>query len=74
MGGGGNSYVGANGASYAISSTLKSNENGIYAVVVTAQTVVITAESAQDPTNTITVTIGSDGRPTGTWTYTGDFL
>jgi hypothetical protein len=74
MGGGGYSYVGANGSAYAIPSQLKSNENGIYSVNVSAQQVIVSAISAQDPSNTITVTIDSNGRPTGIWSYTGDFL
>lgn len=74
LSGGGNLYIGANGVSYTVPSNLKTNENGTYSVNVTAQTIVITATSALDPTNTITVTIGSDGRPASTWSYTGDFL
>lgn len=74
MSGGGYSYIGANGIIYTIASNLRSNENGFYSVNVSAQAIVVTATSALDPTNTITVTIGSDGLPSTTWSYTGDFL
>ncbi|MFZ1978686.1 MAG: hypothetical protein WAV76_12085 [Bacteroidota bacterium] len=73
MGGGGNSYLGSNGAIYTIPIRLRSDENGTYSVTVTANFIVITAVSAQNPTNTVTITIGSDGRPSSTWSYGGDF-
>ncbi|MFZ1979063.1 MAG: hypothetical protein WAV76_14005 [Bacteroidota bacterium] len=73
MGGGGNAYTG-NGTTYTIPSKLVTNENGSYSITVAAQTVTIVGSSASAPTNTITVTIGSDGRPSTTWAYGGDFL
>jgi len=73
MGGGGNSY-----ASYRIPSKMASNENATYSLGNTPSSatdpVVFVAKSVQNSSNTVTVTIGTDGRPSGTWTYTGDFL
>ena len=69
MGGGGNTYTG-----YTIPSKMKSNENAGYTATATAGSVVFNAVSVQNSTNTITVTIGTDGRPSGTWGYGGDFL
>lgn len=73
MSGGGNSYVASNGTSYTIPLRLRSNENGTYSVTVTVNSIVITATSEQNLSNTITITIGSDGRPSSTWSYGGDF-
>jgi hypothetical protein len=68
MGGGGGSYVG-----YTVPSTLSSNENGTFeATNVAADEVEFTASSTQND-GTITVSIGPDGRVTGSWTYGGAF-
>ena len=68
-GGGGGSYTG-----YAVPATLSKNENGAYtATVVHADTVQFNAKSVQDAARTIEVKIDGTGRPTGAWTYGGDF-
>ena len=70
MGGGGNNYTG-----FKIPSKLATNENGNYSATVTASAVSFTGYSQSSNTNTVSVTIGTDGRPTaGTWSYGGDFL
>ncbi len=69
MGGGGGVYT-----SYAIPATLTKNENGTYTATVTdADHVKFDVKSVQDSTRTISVSIGNDGRPSGTWTYGGAF-
>jgi len=68
MGGGQGAYTG-----YAIPSKMATNENAVYAATPAAATVAIVATSAQSSTNTISVTVDSDGK-LGSWTYGGDFL
>lgn len=67
MGGGQGTYTG-----FIIPTKMKTNENGLYVATVSAGSVAVTATSAQDASNTVTVTIDSDGRLTG-WTYGGNF-
>jgi|SRR3990172_378247 len=72
MGGGQGFYGG-----FSIPSKMLTNENATYEtdntpVSASATTFVFTATSAQNTTNTITVTIDAEGRLTG-WSYTGDF-
>jgi len=68
MGGGGGSYSG-----YTIPPSLQSNENGTYALNGTpgATTVSFTGTSAQYTTDSVTGTYGSDGKLTGTFTFSG---
>lgn len=72
MGGGQGSYGG-----FTIPSKMLTNENATYNADATpvasgATSFVITATSAQNTTNKITVTVDSEGRLTG-WSYEGDF-
>ena len=67
MGGGQGSYAG-----FTIPVTMTSTENASYASSATSVTVAITATSALDPTNTVTVVVNHNGS-LGSWTYTGDF-
>jgi hypothetical protein len=67
MGGGQGDYT-----TFAIPSKMKTNENGTYTAAPTTNTIVFTAVSAQNASNTIKVTITSDGK-LGTWVYSGDF-
>jgi hypothetical protein len=67
MGGGNGAYT-----AYAIPVKMATNENGTYAATPAASTVSILATSRQQTTNTITVTVDSDGK-LGSWTYVGDF-
>ena len=67
MGGGQGDYT-----TFAIPSKMKTNENGTYVAAPTTNTIVFTATSAQNASNTIKVTINSDGK-LGTWVYSGDF-
>jgi hypothetical protein len=67
MGGGNGAYT-----NYAIPVKMATNENGTYAATPAASTVTIVATSRQNTTNTITVTVDSDGK-LGSWTYAGDF-
>ena len=67
MGGGQGDYT-----TFAIPSKMKTNENGTYVSAPTTNTIVFTATSAQNASNTIKVTIDSDGK-LGTWVYSGDF-
>jgi len=67
MGGGNGSYT-----NYAIPVKMATNENGTYTATPSASTVSILATSRQNTTNTITVTVDSDGK-LGSWTYAGDF-
>ena len=67
MGGGQGDYT-----TFAIPSKMKTNENGTYTSAPTTNTIVFTATSAQNASNTIKVTIDSNGK-LGTWVYSGDF-
>ena len=67
MGGGQGDYT-----TFAIPTKMQTNENGTYTAAPTTNTIVFTAVSAQNASNTIKVTIDSDGK-LGTWVYGGDF-
>jgi hypothetical protein len=67
MGGGQGDY-----SSFSIPLKMRTNENGTYVATPSANTITITATSAQNASNYITVTIDSDGK-LGTWSYYGDF-
>jgi uncharacterized protein (UPF0333 family) len=67
MGGGQGDYT-----TFAIPTKMQTNENGTYVAAPTTNTIVFTATSAQNASNTIKVTIDSDGK-LGTWVYSGDF-
>jgi hypothetical protein len=67
MSGGAGDYT-----TFTIPTKMATNENGTYTAAPTTNTVVLTAVSAQNPSNTIKVTVDSDGR-LGTWVYSGDF-
>ena len=67
MGGGQGDYT-----TFAIPTKMKTNENGTYTAAPTTNTVVFTAVSASNASNTIKVTVDSDGK-LGTWVYSGDF-
>ena len=67
MAGGQGSYVG-----FTIPSKMRTNANGTYTATPTANTIAFTSVSAQNPTNTVQVTIDSNGNLSG-WSYAGDF-
>ena len=67
MGGGQGDYT-----TFAIPTKMKTNENGTYTAAPTTNTIVFTAVSAQNASNSIKVTIDSDGK-LGSWSYFGDF-
>jgi len=70
MGGGQGDYT-----TFSIPNKMQTNENGTYVITTAGSTtagIVITATSAQNASNTIKVTIDTDGK-LGTWVYTGDF-
>ena len=67
MGGGQGDYT-----TFAIPTKMQTNENGTYTAAPTTNTIVFTAVSAQNASNTIKVTVDSDGK-LGTWVYSGDF-
>jgi len=70
MGGGAGDYT-----TFSIPNKMRTNENGTYVITTAGSTtagIVITATSAQNASNTIKVTIDTDGK-LGTWVYTGDF-
>ena len=69
MGGGQGDY-----SLFTIPHKMRTNENATYTISGTpsASSITFLATSAQNTTNTITVTINSDGR-LGNWTYGGDF-
>jgi hypothetical protein len=67
MGGGQGDY-----SSFAIPTKMRTNENATYSSAPSAATIVFTAVSSQNPSNTVQVTIDSNGRLSG-WSYTGDF-
>ena len=57
---------------FVIPTKMATNENGTYSATATTNTIVLKAVSAQNASNTIKVTVDSDGR-LGTWVYSGDF-
>ena len=67
MGGGQGDYT-----TFTIPSKMQTNENGTYTASPTTNTIVVTAVSAQNASNSIKVTIDSQGK-LGTWSYYGDF-
>ena len=67
MGGGQGDY-----STFSIPLKMRTNENATYTAAPGTTTISFTAVSAQNPSNTIQVTIDSDGRLSG-WSYTGDF-
>jgi hypothetical protein len=68
MGGGQGDYT-----TFSIPIKMRTNENGTYAITTPGADVIgITATSAQNSSNYITVNIDSDGHLTG-WSYYGDF-
>ncbi len=68
MGGGQGDYT-----NFSIPSKMQTNENGTYVSSTSQNSIVFTATSAQNPTNTVQVTIDSNGNLTG-WSYAGDFI
>jgi hypothetical protein len=67
MGGGQGDYT-----TFAIPSKMKTNENATYTSSPSQNSIVFTAVSAQNASNSVTVTIDSNGRLAG-WSYYGDF-
>ena len=67
MGGGQGDYT-----TFSIPSKMQTNENGTYSASTHTNTIDFTATSAQNASNTIKVTIDSDGK-LGSWVYGGDF-
>jgi hypothetical protein len=67
MGGGQGDY-----STFSIPLKMRTNENATYTAAPGTTTISFTAVSAQNASNTIQVTIDSDGR-LGGWSYTGDF-
>ena len=67
MGGGQGDYT-----TFTIPTKMQTNENGTYTAAPTTNTIVFTAVSAQNASNSIKVTIDSNGQ-LGSWSYYGDF-
>ncbi len=67
MGGGQGDYT-----SFVVPPKMQTNENGTYTMSPSQNSIVFTAVSAQNHSNTVSVTIDSFGR-LGAWSYTGDF-
>lgn len=67
MGGGQGDYT-----TFSIPVKMQTNENGTYSASASTNSIVVTATSAQNSSNYITVTIDSDGHLTN-WSYFGDF-
>lgn len=68
-GGNAHTYLG-----YSIPLKMASNGNGSFSCTTSADEVTFTATSANNPANTITVKIDSNGNfVAASWTYTGDF-
>jgi hypothetical protein len=67
MGGGQGDYT-----TFAIPSKMRTNENATYSSSPSQNSIVFTAVSAQNSSNSVTVTIDSNGR-LGGWSYYGDF-
>lgn len=67
MGGGAGDYSG-----FTIPTKMRSTENGSYNAATSTNTIAFTAVSAQNSSNTVSVTVDSFGR-LGGWSYGGDF-
>jgi hypothetical protein len=68
MGGGQGDYT-----NFAIPTKMRTNENGMFSIVTPGSNqIVFSAVSAQNASNSVTVTIDSFGRLSG-WSYSGDF-
>jgi hypothetical protein len=68
MSGGEGSY-----STFVIPSQLRLNENGTYSIGAASQNqITFTGVATGNPSNTIVVTVDSDGR-LNNWTYSGDF-
>jgi hypothetical protein len=67
MGGGQGDY-----SCFSIPTKMRTNENATYSASASSNSIVFTGISAQNPTNSVTVTIDSFGR-LGGWSYYGDF-
>ena len=67
MGGGQGDYT-----TFTIPTKMQTNENGMYTAAPTTNTIVFTAVSAQNASNSMKVTIDSNGK-LGSWSYFGDF-
>ena len=67
MGGGQGDYT-----AFSIPTKMRTNENGTYSASPSQNSIALTAVSAQNASNSITVTIDSFGRLSG-WSYLGDF-
>jgi hypothetical protein len=67
MGGGQGDY-----SSFVVPTKMRTNENATYNSTPSQNSIAFTAISAQNPTNTVKVTIDSFGRLSG-WSYAGDF-
>jgi hypothetical protein len=67
MGGGQGDYT-----TFAIPTKMRTNENATYSSSPSQNSIVFTAVSAQNSSNSVTVTIDSNGR-LGGWSYYGDF-
>ena len=67
MGGGQGDYT-----TFAIPSKMKTNENATYSSSPSQNSIVFTAVSAQNASNSVTVSIDSNGR-LNSWSYYGDF-
>ncbi len=75
MGGGQQTFNGSGtppGEVFVLPPKMASNENATYSVNAEAQQVTIVATSAQNASNTVTVTVMSDGKLTG-WNFGGEF-
>ena len=68
MGGGQGDYT-----TFAIPTTLETNENATYSAAVRPDNIIFTAVSAHNSSNSIRVTVDSCGR-LGSWSFYGDFL
>jgi len=73
MGGGQYSYTTSNGGTaYKIPKKLLTNANGTYEVVNTATTCTIKGKSTSYPGNSVSLTIGIDGKPVAPgWVFSG---
>ncbi|MEK6755947.1 MAG: hypothetical protein AABZ02_07335 [Bacteroidota bacterium] len=68
MGGGQGDY-----STYSIPTVMATNGNATYTILnASVNSLIIQAVSAQDPSNTVQVLIGADGKLQN-WTYAGDF-
>lgn len=67
MGGGQGDY-----SSFAIPIKMRTNENATYSAAPSPNSIAFTAVSAQNSSNTVSVTVDSFGR-LNSWSYSGDF-